>query len=148
MIFSIVKFYKFGSFCSGLMNPNIIISSKVIISEEKIPSSNPRYVIWKAFQAIQRTREHIIRERTTLSNHLRGIIAEFGVVITKDPSHLRRNIPEILEDTHNEIPGLYRPTLACMFDLFIRLEEDIKVLTKQIEELVKHTPECKKLTKQ
>ena len=34
-----------------------------------------------------------------------------------------------------------------MFDLFIRLGEDIKLLTTQIEDLVKNTPECKKLTK-
>ncbi len=66
----------------------------------------------QGLQAIQRSRELLIGECTALSNHLRGILLEFGVAIPQGFASLLRALPEILEDGDNELPDLYRPTLA------------------------------------
>jgi transposase len=65
----------------------------------------------QGLQAIQRARELLIGECTALSNHLRGILLEFGVTIPQGFASLLRALPEILEDGDNELPDLYRPTL-------------------------------------
>ena len=63
-------------------------------------------------QSIQRSRELLFQERTALSNHLRGLLLEFGVVIPRGFASLTQRIPDILEDGGNELPDIYRPTLA------------------------------------
>jgi transposase len=52
----------------------------------------------QGLQAIQRSRELLIRDRTALSNHIRGLLLEFGIAIPKGFSHLHQAVPEILED--------------------------------------------------
>ena len=73
----------------------------------------------QGMQAIQRSRELLIGECTALSNHLRGILLEFGVAIPQGFAALLRSLPEILEDGDSELPDLYRPTLHRMYSRLI-----------------------------
>jgi transposase len=100
----------------------------------------------QGLQAIQRSRELLIGECTALSNHLRGILLEFGVAIPQGFASLLRALPEILEDGDNELPDLYRPTLHRMHQRLLELREDIESMTREVEGLVKHHPVCKRLT--
>jgi transposase len=100
----------------------------------------------QGMQSIQRSRELPIQERTALSNHLRGLLLEFGVVIPRGFASLTQRIPEILEDGENELPDIYRPTLARLYERFCRLREDIQFLDKQIACLVKQNESCNRLT--
>jgi transposase len=52
----------------------------------------------------------LVHERTGLSNHLRSLLMEFGLVIPQGFAALHRQIMEILEDGDNELPDLYRPS--------------------------------------
>ena len=99
----------------------------------------------QSLQAIQRSRELLVQNRTALSNHVRGLLMEFGLVIPQGWSALHRHIPEILEDGENELPDLYRPTLQLMWRRLCELRDDIKELTTAIETLVKEDGACKRL---
>ena len=96
-------------------------------------------------QSIQRSRELLVQERTALSNHLRGLLLEFGVVIPRGFATLIQSIPDILEDSENELPDIYRPTLARLYERFCLLCEDIQFLDKQIACLVKQNESCCRL---
>ncbi len=100
----------------------------------------------QGLQAIQRARELLIGECTALSNHLRGILLEFGVTIPQGFASLLRALPEILEDGDNELPDLYRPTLYRLQQRMMSLRADIDAMTREIEQLVKVHPVCSKLT--
>ena len=100
----------------------------------------------QGLQAIQRSRELLIGECTALSNHLRGILLEFGVAIPQGFASLLKALPEILEDAENELPHLYRPTLHRMHTRLLNLREDIESMTKEVDGLVKQHPVCKRLT--
>lgn len=101
----------------------------------------------QGMQSIQRSRELLVQERTALSNHLRGLLMEFGLVIPQGFAALTRRIPEILEDGENELSDMYRPTLALMYERFCNLREDIKFLDKEIGALVRQNETCCRLTK-
>ena len=47
----------------------------------------------QSMQAVQRSRELLIQNRTALSNHIRGLLMEFGLVIPRGFSSLHENIP-------------------------------------------------------
>ncbi len=100
----------------------------------------------QGLQAVQRSRELLVQERTALSNHVRGLLMEFGVVIPQGFAALHRQLPEILEDGENELPDLYRPTLHRLYLRLCDLREDLGFLDQQIKELVKQNPSCERLT--
>jgi transposase len=100
----------------------------------------------QGLQAVQRSRELLIQERTALSNHVRGLLMEFGVVVPQGFAALHRQAPEILEDGENELPDIYRPTLHRLYVRLCDLREDLGFLDKQIEALVKQNPNCQRLT--
>ena len=52
----------------------------------------------QAMQSIQRSRELIIHDRTAISNHIRRLLLEFGIVIPKVMASLRQRVPLALED--------------------------------------------------
>ena len=99
----------------------------------------------QAMQSIQRSRELIIQERTALSNHLRGLLLEFGIAIPKGLAYLRRYLPLILEDAENGLPMSYRPTLHRMFMKFRALDEDLAFMDEQIKQVVKANDGCRRL---
>ena len=101
----------------------------------------------QGLQAIQRSRELLIQERTALSNHIRGLLMEFGVVIPREFASLHRHLPEILEDGENGVPDLYRPALNLMCGRLVTLRADIDTLNEQIDALVKQNAACERLTR-
>ncbi len=100
----------------------------------------------QGLQAIQRSRDLLVQESTALSNHMRGLLMEFGVVIPRGFAALRRMLPEILEDGDNEVPDMYRPTLHRLYGRFLELRDDIESMNVEVKELVKQHPACKRLT--
>lgn len=100
----------------------------------------------QGLQSIQRSRYLLIQECIALSNHMRGILLEFGVTIPQGFASLLRTLPEVLEDGDNELPDLYRPTLHRLYNRMLELRIDIEAMTKEIDNLVKQHPVCSKLT--
>lgn len=100
----------------------------------------------QGLQSVQRSRELLVQERTALSNHIRGLLMEFGVVIPQGFAALHRQLPEVLEDGENELPDMYRPTLQRLYVRLCDLRDDLRFLDQQIKELVKQHPSCQRLT--
>lgn len=100
----------------------------------------------QGLQATHRSRELLIQQSTALSNHLRGLLMEFGVVIPQGFASLMKAVPEVLEDGENELPDMYRPTLHRMYTRLLELREDIEAMTKEVELLVNAHPVCSRLT--
>lgn len=112
----------------------------------KVKLAPMKSVEQQGLQAIQRSRELLVQERTGLSNHVRGLLMEFGIVIPQGFAALHRQIPEVLEDAENELPDLYRPTLQLLFERLRQLRDDIEQLNGTIEQLVRQNPACQRLT--
>jgi transposase len=99
----------------------------------------------QGLQAIQRSRELLVQNRTALSNHIRGLLLEFGIAIPKGFATLHRKVPEILEDAENGVPHPFRPALQLMYQRLLKIKEDIDNLMHQIEQLVNANESCRRL---
>lgn len=62
--------------------------------------------------AVHRLRQGLVEERTALANRVRGLLAEYGVIVGVGLDRLRHALPEILEDGENGIPGIAREVFA------------------------------------
>jgi len=63
----------------------------------------------------------LIRARTALSNEMRGLLAELGIIVPTSMGRLRRAVPEILEDGENGLPGNFHHLLAQLGEGIIRV---------------------------
>jgi transposase len=82
----------------------------------------------QAVLALHRARQGFVKARTAQANQIRGLLAEFGIVIPKGIGHIAKRLPEILEDGENGLPGMMR-------QLIERLGEQLKALDKQVGEM-------------
>ncbi|MDD1624491.1 MAG: IS110 family transposase, partial [Methylococcaceae bacterium] len=49
-------------------------------------------------QAIHRIHSELVRQRTAKVNQVRGLLAEYGLVVDRQVATLRRALPELLEN--------------------------------------------------
>jgi transposase len=96
-------------------------------------------------QALQRLRTRLIRERTGLSNQLRGLLAEHGIVIPRSLVVLRRRIPELLEDADNELSPLFRRLLHGGWQNLLQIGEQVKMLDRELDRAVAQDEDCQLL---
>ena len=100
---------------------------------EAVTRPNMRFVPVKtaeqqALLALHRARQGYVKARTGFANQMRGLLAEYGIVIKQGITHLYTRIPEILEDGENGLPGKFR-------DLLARLLKSLKQTDQQVKEM-------------
>ena len=100
---------------------------------EAVSRPNMRFVPVKtaeqqAVLALHRVRQAAVSARTAQANQIRGLLAEFGIVIPKGIGHIGERLPEILEDGENGLPGMMR-------ELAARLGEQLRALGQQVGEI-------------
>ena len=100
---------------------------------EAVGRPNMRFVPVKtapmqAVLALHRARQGFVRARTAQANQIRGLLAEFGIVIAKGIGHISGRFSEILEDGENKLPGMMR-------ELLQRLGAHLKDMDRQVGEL-------------
>jgi transposase len=100
---------------------------------EAVGRPNMRFVPIKnteqqALLGLHRARQGFVGARTAQANQLRGLLAEFGLVMPAGIRCIERKLPEVLEDADNGLSDASRA-------LFARLLEHFRVLDRQVEEL-------------
>lgn len=78
--------------------------------------------------ALHRARQGFVRARTAQANQIRGLLAEFGLVVPKGLVHIAKQVPELIEDGSNELTGSLRRLVQ-------RLLAHLKELDRQVDEL-------------
>jgi transposase len=71
-------------------------------------------------------RSLLIRERTALMNQMRGLLAEFGIVVAQGSARLRRALAVILEERDDGVSELLREMLVEMGERLRWLEQRLK----------------------
>ena len=78
--------------------------------------------------ALHRVRALLIRERTALMNQMRGLLAEYGVVVAMGAAHLRQALAEIVGDHDERVSALFREALVEMSERLRSFEERLEAL--------------------
>jgi transposase len=104
---------------------------------EAVQRPNMRFVPVKtpeqqAVLALHRARQGFVKARTGQANQLRGLLAEFGIVIARGIAQLPKRMPEILEDGENGLPGQARQLFAGLWEHFLELDRRVAELERDI----------------
>ena len=98
-------------------------------------------------QSIHRIRSLLIQQRTAMSNQIRGLLSEYGVVIPKGIRYIKNRLAEILGDNPKNMSWLVLEGLLVLYENFKQLDEKITRCDEAIEKMFKTNETCKKLSK-
>jgi len=117
---------------------------------EAAQRANMRFVPIKSveqqdIQNLHRQRERIKKARTALVNQVRGLLAEYGIVINKGIAAVRKGLPGILEDAENGLTMRSRELFADLLEELRLLDERLKHSEKQIEASNRENEVCQRL---
>lgn len=112
-------------------NKNDVADAEAIC--EAVGRPNMRFVPIKnteqqALLGLHRARQGFVTERTAQANQIRGLLAEFGLVMPVGIRCIEGKLPEIVEDAENGLSGVSRA-------LFARLLEHFRALDRHVDEL-------------
>src|SRR4051812_1578803 len=97
---------------------------------EALRRPNMRFVPVKsskqqAVLSLHRARQGFVKARTAQANQIRGLLAEFGIVIPQGICHVAKQLPLILEDGQEELPGIFRQLLQRLGDHLKELDRHV-----------------------
>lgn len=98
-----------------------------------------------AVLTVHRVRARLVSERTALVNQVRGLLAEYGIVVAQGVARLRRALPTILEDAANGLPTLARQVFAERAGRLTELEASIATYDQHLATLVHASPAAQRL---
>ena len=110
----------------------------------KMPSVAVKTQEQQALLSSHRIRQLLEKQRKQLGNHLRGLLAEFGIVIPKGSGSLRKGLTEAIE----RAPALLRPALDEAQQRLMALQRQCQEETRRIERLAEASPLCRRLMKE
>jgi len=96
-------------------------------------------------QALHRLRERRVQERTALSNQLRGLLGEYGLVLHQGIGVVRRRLPELLEDAENGLSELFRRLLAQGYQQLLELDAHIDAYNEELRRTSRQSDACQRL---
>lgn len=99
----------------------------------------------QTMQAEHRIRARLVKSRTALSNEIRGLLGEFGIIVPTSLGALRRALPEILEDGENGLIGDFRVLLAELAEELRSLDDRAKFYDTRLQARAKTDERIRRL---
>ncbi len=96
-------------------------------------------------QALHRTRSLLVKHRTAVINQIRGLLAEYGLVIAPSPEKVRPAFVRFLDDAESGLTAFARDTFAELYEQLRELESRIERVTLRVERIFRAHPVCRKL---
>lgn len=129
-------------------NKNDSVDAEAICEAIQRPSMRfvpVKSVAQQDIQSLHRVRSQIVARRTAQANQIRGLLMEYGVVIPKGISYIRKTIPLILEDAENELTGLFRHLLNELYDEMVHMDSRVKSIENKLETICHQSEDCQRL---
>ena len=129
-------------------NKNDFIDAEAIA--EAVTKLNMRFVPIKTqeqldVQAMHRVRDRLVQRRTALINEIRGFLLERGITFPAQPTHLRKNLPSVVEDAEQNLTPRLRWLLGRLWQEWKQTEIDIETVTDEIERISNQDERCQRL---
>ena len=105
----------------------------------------PKSVEQQDVQLLHRMRERLTKQSTALINQVRGMLAEYGIVMTKSKSAFKAQLPDILVDEANTLTTKGRAIFYQLYDEVIDIEKRLKSCDTQVLNETQNNVICQRL---
>jgi len=130
-------------------NKNDYRDAEAIVEAASRPNMryvSPKTVAQQDMQSLLRIREGCIKMRTQMSNQLRGLLAEYGIVMSCGLSQIRKALPALFDkEQSNGLTDSMKDLLAMQYALLSALDQQISRYDKEIERIAKSREDCQRV---
>lgn len=96
-------------------------------------------------QALHRVRERLMGARTGLINEMRGLLAEYGIVLPKGAEAFRNAVVGKLESEQDKLTSLSQEMFHRLFEELVQVEAEVAYYDEKLLSLATTHPECQRL---
>ena len=96
-------------------------------------------------QALHRAREQVMRWRTALINHIRGLLLEYGIALPQGPTRFRQEVTIALDDPSAELTPLVIELFHSLVDQLRALEDRLASLDRRVVALCRQNELSRRL---
>ncbi len=96
-------------------------------------------------QSFHSIRRSLIADKVRLSNQLRGLLGEYGLVVARGDGALRRAMAEHLSEADNGLTPRVRSYLARQYERFVAVVEELVWYDAELRERVQQDEVCVRL---
>ena len=96
-------------------------------------------------QCMHKIRQRLIRDRTSLTNQIRGLLSEYGIIINRSYLCMKTELPLIIEDATNSLTILMRGMLSDLCTELRITTERISAIEQKIKQAANSSEEYKLL---
>jgi transposase len=96
-------------------------------------------------QALHRVRERLVTARTALINEIRGLLAEYGIVLPQGVAKFRQTLVRTLEAEQTNLTPLGQELFHKLFEEFGRLDKEVAYYQEKLEARAHSHPVCQRL---
>ncbi|MCB1916251.1 MAG: IS110 family transposase [Rhodocyclaceae bacterium] len=106
---------------------------------EAVARPNMRYVPIKSVEqqavlSLHRVRQGFVSARTAQANQIRGLLAEFGLVLPKGIGTLRNQLWGLVEKAGDELPEVFQRLMRRLYENLVELDRQVDELEAQIKQ--------------
>ena len=96
-------------------------------------------------QALHRVRERLMGARTALINEMRGLLAEYGIVLPKGAKAFRKAVVGKLDAEQARLTPLGQELFQRLFDELVKVEAEVAYYEEKLLSIAEAHPECQRL---
>ena len=105
----------------------------------------PKSIEQQDLQALHRIRSRLIGSRTQLGNQIRGLLAEYGIILPLHLSQLRMELPALFSEEHPLLSSFAREQFAGLYDELCAVDQRIHSLEERIKAVFQSQALCQKI---
>jgi transposase len=129
-------------------NKNDAVDAEAICEAVQRPSM--RFVPEKSIeqqdlQSLHRIRSQLVARRTAQSNQIRGLLMEYGIVMPRGISHVRMQLPLVLEAADNGLSDLFREVLNELYQELVHLDKRLEAMEGKLLAISAQNEDCQRL---
>lgn len=96
-------------------------------------------------QALHRIRSRLIGSRTQLANQIRGLLAEYGIVLPLHLNQVRQHLPGVFSEDHPLLTGFSRELFASLYEELCALDQRIQAMEERIQRVFRNSETCQRI---
>jgi len=105
----------------------------------------PKAIEQQDLQALHRIRSRLIGSRTQLGNQIRGLLAEYGIILPLHLNQVRAQLPALFSEEHALLTGFSRELFASLYEELCALDQRIQAMEDRLQRVFTSNEQCQKI---
>ena len=99
-------------------------------------------------QSLHRIRQRLVRRRTALTNEMRGLLGEYGIILPRNIQNVRNKLIPAIEDEMNEgkLTDFGKSLFRDLYEELVEIDSRIMKFDNRIGVLFKNSEECQRVS--